>query len=66
MTDTSRLTDLKTKFVVVSPEVEDDTADRAEHQGQPHVHRGRGVHGADDQQDPEMERIKVIVTGSVS
>ena len=38
--NTRRLTDLKAKLVGVPPEVKDDTADRAEDQGHPHVHRG--------------------------
>ena len=51
----SRLTDLKSKLVVVSPEVEDDTAGRAEDQRQPHVHSGRGVHGTNYEQDPDIK-----------
>ena len=62
---TSKLTDLKSQLVGVSPEVEDHTADCAQHQRQPHVHSGGGVHGAHYQQDPDTCYIIIQACGTV-
>ena len=43
---------LESQLAGLSPPVEDDAAGGAESQGQPHVHRGRGVHRAHDEEDP--------------